>query len=208
MIGFPEPKPLSGVRARLEPLGLQHAQDLAIAAEEDRGAYNFTWVPRGDNIDEYVEFHLDRAAKGISVPYAIVRLADGMAVGSTAYFEPRYWPGTTDRLRALEVGFTWLGASAIGKGINGEAKLLLMRHAFEDLGVARVDFKTDARNERSRRALAAIGATFEGTLRRWSQSWAPGEEGGLRDSAMFSVIAEEWPSCEAALAQRLSGTAR
>jgi RimJ/RimL family protein N-acetyltransferase len=71
------------------------------------------------------------------------------------------------------------------------------------LGVARVDIKTDARNERSRRAILGLGARFEGVLRSWSESWAPGEEGRLRDSAMYSVIAAEWPSCEKHLRDRL-----
>jgi RimJ/RimL family protein N-acetyltransferase len=125
-------------------------------------------------------------------------------VGCTAYWDPRTWPGRDD-LRAIEVGFTWLSASAQGSGINAEAKLLLMSHAFDVLQVARVDFKTDARNARSRRALEALGATFEGVLRSWSMSWAPGEEGLLRDSAMYSVIAPEWDAVRSRLTARLAG---
>jgi N-acetyltransferase len=204
VIGCPEAPVLTGSRVRLEPLGLGHATDLAISAEEDRTHYNFTWVPRGDEVEAYIEFHLERAAEGVSVAFAQVRFPDARAVGCTAYLEPRLWPESADRLRAVEVGYTWLGASAIGQGINTESKLLLMRHAFERLGVARVEFKTDARNEQSRGALAAIGATFEGVQRRGQQSWAPGEKGGLRDSAMFSVISDEWPSCQAQLIERLS----
>ena len=132
-----------------------------------------------------------------------VRLADRKAVGCTAYWELRTWPDP-DRLRAIEVGFTWLAASAQGTGINAEAKLLLFTYAFETLGVVRVDLKTDARNERSRQAIAALGAQFEGVLRSWSPSWAPGEEGKLRDSAMFSVIADEWPTVKSALAARVA----
>jgi N-acetyltransferase len=124
-------------------------------------------------------------------------------VGCTAYWDPRLWPGRSEPC-AVEVGFTWLGASAQGTGINVEAKLLLFEHAFEQLGVARVDLKTDARNERSRRAIEGLGARFEGILRSWSPSWAPGEEGRLRDSAMFSIIASEWSSCKEHLRQRLA----
>jgi N-acetyltransferase len=108
----------------------------------------------------------------------------------------------------VEIGFTWLAASAQGTGINPEAKLLLFTYAFETLGVSRVDLKTDARNERSRRAIATAGAHFEGVLRSWSASWAPGEEGKLRDSAMFSVIATEWPAVKSSLAARVAGPAR
>jgi RimJ/RimL family protein N-acetyltransferase len=103
----------------------------------------------------------------------------------------------------VEIGWTWLAASAQGTGINTDAKLLLLRHAFETLGVARVDLKTDARNHRSRRAIEGLGATFEGVLRRWSPSWTPGEEGRLRDSAMYSFIDVEWPDREDRLRRRL-----
>jgi len=138
-------------------------------------------------------------------PFAQVRQSDGSAVGCTSYWDPRLWPGRSD-LCAVEIGWTWLAASAQRSGINVEAKLLLFQHAFEIWGVARVDLKTDARNERSRRALEGLGARFEGVLRRWGPSHAPGEEGQLRDSAMFSVIASEWPATKAALRSRLSSS--
>lgn len=105
---------------------------------------------------------------------------------------------------AVEIGSTWLAASYQGSGINPETKLLLFRHAFEQWGVVRVDLKTDARNMRSRAAIEMLGARFEGVLRNWSQSWAAGEDGQLRDSAMFSVIAPEWPECRRRLEQRLA----
>ena len=105
---------------------------------------------------------------------------------------------------AVEIGWTWLAASAQRTGINAEAKLLLLTHAFETLRVARVDLKTDARNQRSRQAIARLGARFEGVLRSWSPSHVPGEEGRLRDSAMFSVTAAEWPDVKAHLAARVA----
>ncbi|MFB4264669.1 GNAT family N-acetyltransferase [Nonomuraea sp. GTA35] len=197
---------LEGARVRLEPLGHHHAGDLAVAAEEDRGAFAFTWVPRADEVGAYIDAQLERQAAGRLAPYAQVDRASGRAVGVTAYWDPRLWPGG-DRLCAVEIGFTWLGGSARGAGVNTEAKLLLFGHAFESWGVARVDLKTDARNERSRAALEKVGARFEGVLRRWSPSWAPGEDGLLRDSAMFSVIAEEWPQCRARLVRLLEGRA-
>ncbi len=83
-------------------------------------------------------------------------------------------------------------------------KLLLLEYAFEAFGVARVDIKTDARNERSRRAIEGIGANFEGVLRNWSQSWVPNEAGQLRDSAMYSIIESEWPQCQQRLRHRAS----
>ncbi|MBO2454525.1 GNAT family N-acetyltransferase [Actinomadura barringtoniae] len=194
---------LDGSLVRLEPLSYDHTDDLAIAAEEDRSSYAFTLVPRADEVPGYLRAQFTRIDQGL-VPFAQVRKVDGRAVGCTAFWDPRAWPGRKD-LRAVEIGFTWLGASAQGSGINAEAKLLLMTYAFETLNVARVDLKTDARNERSRNAIHALGATFEGILRSWSPSWAPGEEGRLRDSAMFSVVAAEWRAVKAALAERLGG---
>ncbi|MFJ9083126.1 GNAT family N-acetyltransferase [Streptomyces sp. NPDC102384] len=195
---------LKGDLVGLEPLSAAHAQDLAHAAEEDRGRYDFTLVPRADQVGSYIEGQFARIEQGL-VPFAQIRRGDGRAVGCTAYWDPRFWPGRERKPRAVEIGFTWLGASAQGAGINAEAKFLLMAHAFEELGVARVDLKTDARNERSRHALLALGATFEGVLRNWSMSWAPGEEGRLRDSAMYSVVAAEWPRVKARLAERVAG---
>ena len=193
---------LEGFLVRLEPLSAGHAEDLAIAAEEDRGSYGLTLVPRAGEVDSYLTAQFARAEQGL-IPFAQIRCSDGRAVGCTAYWDPRYWPGRDD-LRAIEIGFSWLAGSAQGSGINTEAKLLLMSHAFERLGVARVDLKTDVRNERSRRAIEALGATFEGVLRNWSMSWAPGEDGLLRDSAMYSVIASEWGAVRTRLARRLA----
>ncbi len=189
---------------RLEPLDHGHTADLAAAAEEHRGTYAYTWVPRAHEVGDYVDAQLARAATGRLAPYAQVSVATGRAVGATSFWEPRCWR-SDDRLDAVEVGFTWLGASAQGTGINAEAKLLLFRHAFDTWGVSRVDLKTDARNARSRAAIQSVGARFEGVLRNWSRSWAPGEEGRLRDSAIFSVTVREWPECRRRLEERVAG---
>lgn len=159
-VGFDVPT-LHGSLVRLEPLSVRHASDLAVAAEEDRSAYGFTWVPHGSEIDEYLGSRFERAETGKLALFAQIRLPDERAVGCTAYWDPRAWPGRSE-ICAVEIGFTWLGASAQGTGINVESKLLLLRHAFEQLGVARVDLKTAARNERCRRAIEGLGAYFEG----------------------------------------------
>lgn len=198
---FPVPV-LEGSLVRLEPLSLRHENDLAAAAEEDRDSYGFTLVPHAGEVGGYLAAQFERAEQGL-IPFAQIRRADGRAVGCTAFWGPRYWPDHSG-LRAIEIGFTWLAASAQGTGINAEAKFLLMRHAFERLRVARVDLKTDARNARSRRALETLGFTFEGVLRNWSMSWAPGEERHVRDSAMYSVIESEWNTVRARLAGRLA----
>lgn len=197
---------LRGSLVRLEPLSVSHGADLAVAAEEDRSAYGFTVVPRVREMEDYLRAHAGRAEAGLMAPFAQVRLTDGRAVGVTAYWDPRLWPGgpgRSGRLSAVDIGWTWLAASAQRTGINAEAKLLLMGYAFETLGIVRVGFSADARNERSRRAVAGLGAQFEGVLRHWSPSWAPGEEGQLRDSALYSVIAAEWPAVKASLRRRL-----
>ena len=195
---------LEGRLIRLEPLGHRHAADLARACEEDRSSYAYTWVPTAAEVDAYIDAQLAQAAAGKLAPYAIVEKTTGRAVGATAYWDPRQWSDSSG-LCAVEIGFSWLAASAQGRGINAEAKLLLFDHAFTAFGVARVDLKTDARNRRSRAALESVGATFEGVLRRWSRSWAPGEDGRLRDSAMYSIVAEEWLERRARLTARLIG---
>ncbi|WP_328747646.1 GNAT family N-acetyltransferase [Streptomyces sp. NBC_00285] len=195
---------LTGELVRLEPLDHTHAADLAVAAEENRGTYEFTWVPRAAEVGAYIDAQLARAATGSLAPYAQVSVETGRAMGATSYWEPRCWRAD-DRLDAVEVGFTWLAGPAQGTGINAEAKLLLFRHAFEEWHVSRVDLKTDARNDRSRAAIESVGARFEGVLRNWSRSWAPGEEGRLRDSAIFSITAEEWPRCRKRLEERVAG---
>ncbi|WP_406430411.1 GNAT family N-acetyltransferase [Streptomyces sp. NBC_00631] len=193
---------LEGSVVRLEPLGRHHTAGLAAAAEENRDSYTFTWVPTASEAEPYIDAQLERAAAGRLAPYAQVSVRTGQVVGATAFWDPRMW-FAEDQLSAVEVGFTWLAGSAQGTGINTEAKMLLFRHAFENWNVSRVDLKTDARNSRSRAAIEAVGARFEGVLRSWSRSWAPGEDGRLRDSAMFSIVAQEWPECRARLKSRL-----
>lgn len=192
-------QPLHGDLVRLEPLREDHVPGLALAAEEDRSAYAYTMVPRADETPAYVQAQLTRDRV---TPFAQVRVADGAPVGCTAYYNPRTWPGRDD-LSAVEIGGTWLAASAQRTGINAESKLLLMTYAFETLNVVRVDFRTDARNQRSRQSIERLGAQLEGVLRNWGPSWVPGEEGRLRDSAIFSVIDIEWPQVKSALTRRV-----
>jgi N-acetyltransferase len=191
---------LAGSLVRLEPLSPGHVPALMRAAEEDRSSYDWTVVPRAGEVADYVAAQLARP--GLT-PFAQVRLRDEAAVGCTAFWNARTWPERDD-LFAIEIGWTWLAASAQQTGINAEAKLLLLTHAFETLRLARVDWKTDARNQRSRQAIERLGAQFEGVLRNWGPSHAPGEEGKLRDSAMFSVTVAEWPDVKARLAARVA----
>jgi len=195
--------PLADDLVRLEPLGHEHAPALREAASGPRDSYGFTEVPAPETVDAYLDGHLRRAAGGDFWPMAQVDAATGRVVGVTCFLAARRWPGE-DRLLAIEVGGTWLHPDAQGTAINSAAKRLLMRHAFEDLGVARLDIKTDARNARARAGIEAVGARFEGVLRSWQPSALPGEAGLPRDTAMYSVVAAEWPEVERLLGERIA----
>jgi RimJ/RimL family protein N-acetyltransferase len=184
---------LSAPLVRLEPLSHDHVDGLFQAAEEDRSAYGFTNVPQTrDAMDEYVGDLLRMWGAGEVVPFAQVDVATNRPVGATRLMTIR----AIERSRnpyAVEIGGTWLAASAQRSGLNTEAKLLLLEYAFGTWNVGRVDLKTDARNDRSRNAILRIGASFEGVLRHWQPSQVEGEENRLRDSAFFSILDVEWP---------------
>ncbi len=194
---------LVGSLVRLEPMAGAHLDGLVAAAAEDRATYGFTTVPRGrDAMAGYVRTLLAAREVGEFIPFVQVAVNDERPVGVTCFLSLRFRAGETVPY-AVEVGGTWLAASAQRTGINAEAKLLLLTHAFEGWKVGRVDLKTDARNERSRSAIAGIGATFEAVLRNWQPSHVPGEEDRLRDTAMYSILDTEWPDVRAMLEARL-----
>jgi N-acetyltransferase len=200
---LPDSGPLIGRLVRLEALSLDHVEGLAASSAEDRSTFGFTTVPQGvEQTRGYVQELLTARAAGDTLPFAQVRMADGRPVGVTRYLtfrsrEPDPLP------YAVEIGGTWLARSAQATGINIEAKLLLLGHAFDSWRVRRVDLKTDARNERSRAAIAALGARFEGILRGWQPSLVPGEDGRLRDSAIYSILDTEWAEVRRSLTDRL-----
>jgi len=200
-----EPVVLAGRQVRLEPLGLRHVEPLLQAARGGGELFRWTTIPdSAAGMADYVATALKWQAEGSGLAFATVRLADGTVVGSTRFFLIERWFRPPGHERAqpdgCEIGFTWLAPGAIRSGINTEAKLLMLAHAFEAWGVHRVCFHTDARNERSRAALLGIGAHFEGVLRahRLSAELMP------RDSARYSVIAAEWSAVRARLVARLA----
>lgn len=196
--------PLEGRLVRLDPLSEGHIEALAEASGAERSTYDFTTVPHGlDETRAYVNKALADRAAGEGIPFVQIRRADGKVVGTTRFTNLRYHE-LDSRLFAVEIGWTWLAASAQRSGINVEAKLLLIGYAFDVMKVSRVDLKTDARNARSRKAIGALGATFEGIMRNWNASHARGEEGLLRDSAMFSIVVAEWPEVRQRLEKRLA----
>ncbi|MGD0860048.1 MAG: GNAT family N-acetyltransferase [Terracidiphilus sp.] len=196
---------LLGTHVRLEPLQRSHADGLAAASAADPTLYRWTIVPQGiAEAASYIETALASRDAGSAVPFAIVRLEDGLVIGSTRFFNLELWPWPAGHARhgrhdpdACEIGYTWLTRSAIRTAANTEAKRLMLAHAFESWKVLRVCLHTDVRNLRSRAAIERIGGQFEGILRahRMGADYAP------RDSARFSIIAGEWPELERRLAQ-------
>ncbi len=188
------PVVLTGRRVRLEPLSLDHLDDL-VTVGLDPAIWALTIARPTDRsgIEAWLRSALAAGIVGTDVPLATIDLVGGRAIGST-----RFMSIVPDH-RRLEIGWTWVGTAFQRTGANREAKLLQLSHAFEDLGANRVEFKTDARNEKSRAALLGIGATFEGIFR--SHMIMP--TGPLRDSAWYSVIAEEWPVVRARLVASL-----
>ncbi len=194
---------LEGAIVTLEPLAAHHERALFDAS---RDPAIWRWLPAGSDPlgggergapdrDEFAALFADAlraSADGTEAAFATVDRRRGEPVGSTRYLALR------EPHRGLEIGWTWLAPGVWRSGANVEAKLLMLEHAFEHLGCVRVEFKTDARNERSRSALAALPAQFEGIFRR--HMVVPG---GLRDSAYYSVVDEEWPRVRANLRRRL-----
>jgi RimJ/RimL family protein N-acetyltransferase len=191
---------LAGRFVRLEPVALDHVPALAAAAAEDRTTYGWTPVP--DGIDQFravVEQALAERAAGRRLTFATLTV-DGRLVGSTSFLDPQSWHGGGGHLDSIEIGATWIAASAQRTAVNTEAKLLMLVHAFDVMGVHPVVLNTDARNERSRAAIARIGATFEGVL----HSYRYGVEGTPRDTATFAIPARDWPGARRDLEARLA----
>ncbi len=212
---MPESVFLLGRTVRLEPLAERHIEALAAASAEDRSSYAFTPVPHGvEATARYVADALAAQQAGRALPFATVRAADGLVVGSTRFVDLDYWQGPViwppaprgpvgDPVSAIpdatEIGATWLSSRAQGTGINTEAKLLMLRHAFETWGVRRVSMRADARNTRSRAAIERLGAVLEGVHRAHTR----GLDGLVRGTAFYSILDEEWPEARAQLERRV-----
>lgn len=199
---------LQGAHVRLEPLSFEHVGGLVKATGSETELYKWSAVPLGmEAVRTYVEIALKWKAEGTAVPFAVVRLSDGLVIGSTRFFDVERWawPEGHERFGRVdpdvcEIGYTWYAPEAIRTAVNTEAKLLMLSHAFEVWSVLRVCLHTDARNERSRWAMERIGCRFEGILRahRMAVDFTP------RDSARYSIVAAEWPGVK----ERLIGMVR
>ena len=181
---------LQGKLVRLEPLSLQHLPGLLEAAQLDQSTYVLTTVP---TTEAAMKTYLETAINNpLQMPFVTVDARANRVVGSTRFaLEFWLWENPLSRAPnpdAVEIGWTWLAKDAQRSGINTEAKLLMLSLAFETWGVHRVTLKTDARNMRSRNAIERLGAKLDGILR----AAVPASDGGIRDSAYFSILADEW----------------
>lgn len=186
---------LQGERVALEPLAPKHADGLWEAAQADE---IWPWLVSLNSsrelFDGWFEASLSATREDREGVFAIRQLDGGELVGSSRFLNVRPYD------RVVEIGWTWFNPRVWRRGVNVETKLLQMTHAFETLGCVRVELKTDARNERSRNAMAALPAQFEGVMRK--HMIIP--EVGQRDSAYYSVIDSEWPEVRANLERRLA----
>jgi len=192
-----EPKPcvLEGGQVRLEPLNHSHLGGLcAVGLDPDLWRWIPTQVLDRKGMQEYVETALDEQRRGASLPFATILKADGMVVGSTRYANISVRDGR------LEIGWTWIGKPWQRSAVNTEAKLLMLKHAFEDLGCSRVELKTDGLNQQSRNAILRLGAKQEGIFRKHMLTFS----GRIRDTVYFSILDDEWPAVRAGLEARLA----
>jgi RimJ/RimL family protein N-acetyltransferase len=200
---------LTGDHIHLEPLEELHADALVAASAGDASLYRWSPVPQTKaEAIKYIDTAVAWREAGSAVPFVVVHSTDNRVVGSTRFWniERWAWPeGHPSHGRpspdACEIGYTWYSPSAIRTVVNTECKFLMLRYAFENWRVLRVSFHTDVRNERSRSALERIGAKFEGILRahRMAADFIP------RDSARFSITADEWPDVKFHLQRFLQG---
>lgn len=189
-----EPVTLRGRVVRLEPMTDDHVPALCrVGLDPDLWRWIPTAVTTPEEMSAYVAAALDEQRRGLALPFVIFDQARGEVIGSTRYanVEPLD--------RRLEIGWTWLASAHQRTGANTEAKLLLLTHAFERLGAIRVELKTDALNDRSRRAILRLGAIEEGTLRKHKLT----ASGRVRDTVYFSIVDTEWPAVKERLGRLL-----
>ncbi len=188
-----EPVTLTNESVTLEPLSHEHID--AIMESIDDSVFKYmpmrSSVRTKNEIRRYIDFQLSRPS---TIVFAVVDNSTGKAIGSTSYMNIR------PEHRGLEIGSTWIAKHARGTKVNPSMKYLMLKHAFEQLGAIRVELKTDARNAQSRAAILKLGAHFEGILRHHIIM----PDGHLRDSAVYSIIPEQWEDVSAALLERIN----
>jgi N-acetyltransferase len=191
----PRPVVLEGAVARLEPLREDHLDGLcAVGLDPDLWQWTVASVHSRDDMLRYVRAALQLERQGTALPFVTIHRASGRVAGSTRF-------GNIDLAnRRVEIGWTWLGREFHRSGLNTEAKFLMLRHAFEELGCIRVELRTDRLNQRSRAAILRIGAREEGILRSHMLT----ETGRIRDTVYYSILAVEWPAIRRWFEERLA----
>lgn len=192
----PLPITLTGRQVCLEPLGMKHLGTLFEASGGDEEVWRWQGGPAPRTQAELggkLATLLEAAEQGEYVPFAVIHRATDRAIGWTTYMDINVAE------ESLEIGWTWYGRAYWRSAVNTESKLLLLTHAFEDLGMGRVQLKTDHLNHRSQAAIARIGARREGVLRRHRRR----PDGTWRDTVYFSILADQWPAAKERLAARL-----
>jgi RimJ/RimL family protein N-acetyltransferase len=193
----PSPQLLEGEHVRLEPLSMSHLPALTeIGLNPEIWRY-FAWPCRTEaEMRRFIEIALEEQSRAVSVPFATVAKTPrgDRVVGSTRFMS------IDAKHRRVEIGTTWLAPAFQRTAVNTQAKLVMLRHAFETWNCIRVEFKTDSLNEQSRRAIARLGAKEEGTHRNHMITWT----GRLRHSVYFSIIDTEWPAVRERLEQMLA----
>jgi N-acetyltransferase len=189
------PIELSGYGVRLEPLDLRHEHELAAAAA-DGALWElwFTAVPAPAETKAYIELALTRQREGRMLPWAVRNLATGALVGSTRFHD------VVPEIDRVEIGYTWYAKTWQRTHVNTSCKLLLMTHAFEQLGCKVVGLRTDKFNFASQRAIEALGARRDGLIRHFSTR----RDGSARDVVMYSILVSEWPEVKLHLQRRLA----
>jgi RimJ/RimL family protein N-acetyltransferase len=191
----PVPVTLEGHGIRLEPLSAAHHDDLAAAAADGRlWELWFTAVPEPEKTGAYIAAALDGQRAGHMLPWAVRELGSGAIVGSTRYHD------IVPPIDRVEIGYTWYAARWQRSHVNTTCKLLLLAHAFEELGCGVVGLRTDNFNFASQKAIAALGAKRDGVIRHHQAR----RDGTVRDSVMFSILAAEWSDVKRHLTTRLA----
>jgi RimJ/RimL family protein N-acetyltransferase len=185
---------LMGRWVQLEPLHEAHRDALRVAGDDDRIWEHGVTRARGPGFVTWFDTAMAQRQAGQRIPFAVRRRSDGEVIGSTSFLEP------VTAHRRVEIGATWYVPREWGTMVNPECKYMLLRHAFEVMGMNRVSLVTDVRNERSQAAIAKLGAVREGILR----SHMVVQDGRVRDSVLFSIVAPEWPTVREKLLSRLA----
>jgi RimJ/RimL family protein N-acetyltransferase len=189
------PIELTGYGVRLEPLGVEHEHDLAAAAADGTlWELWYTAVPGPTETKSYIETALTRQREGRMLPWAVRNLASGVVVGSTRFHD------VVPEIDRVEIGYTWYAKSWQRTYVNTSCKLLLLTHAFEQLGCKVVGLRTDKFNFASQRAIEALGVKRDGLIRHFSTR----RDGSARDVVMYSLVASEWPEVKLHLQRRLA----